>query len=84
MDEGRKGVLGIIAGIPVARHLKATENLFDSRRRPAHRGEGRGSGATREKDHWENWRRIRNIKHIEQKTASQAAQLDAVSCRLVG
>ena len=34
MDEDSKRVLGIIAGIPVARHLKATENLFDSRCRP--------------------------------------------------
>jgi hypothetical protein len=34
MDQGSKRVLGIITGIPVARHLKATENLFDSRCRP--------------------------------------------------
>ena len=31
MDEGRKRVIGIIAGILVARHLKTTEDLFDSR-----------------------------------------------------
>jgi hypothetical protein len=31
MDEGRKRVIGIIAGIMVARHLKTTEDLFDSR-----------------------------------------------------
>ena len=31
MDEGRKRVLGIIAGILVARHLKSTEDLFDTR-----------------------------------------------------
>jgi hypothetical protein len=31
MDEGRKRVLGIIAGILVARHLKTTEDLFDNR-----------------------------------------------------
>jgi hypothetical protein len=34
MDEGRKRVLGIIAGILVARHLKTTEDLFDSRPSP--------------------------------------------------
>ena len=31
MDEGRKRVIGIIAGILVARHLKTTEDLFNSR-----------------------------------------------------
>ena len=30
MDEGRKRVLGIIAGILVARHLKTTDDLFDT------------------------------------------------------
>jgi len=30
MDEGRKRVLGIIAGILVARHMKTTEDLFDT------------------------------------------------------
>ena len=34
MDEGRKRVLGIIAGILVARHLKNTDDLFDSRPSP--------------------------------------------------
>jgi hypothetical protein len=34
MDEGRKRVLGIIAGILVTRHLKTTEDLFDSRSSP--------------------------------------------------
>lgn len=34
VDEGRKRVLGIIAGILVARHLKTTEDLFDSRPSP--------------------------------------------------
>ena len=34
MDEGRKRVLGIIAGILVARHLKTTDDLFDSRPSP--------------------------------------------------
>ena len=31
MEEGRKRVLAIVAGILVARHLKTTEDLFDSR-----------------------------------------------------
>jgi hypothetical protein len=30
MDEGRKRVLAIVAGILVARHLKTTDDLFDS------------------------------------------------------
>jgi hypothetical protein len=34
MDEGRKRVLGVIAGIIVARHLKTTEDLFDTRDSP--------------------------------------------------
>jgi hypothetical protein len=34
MDEGRKRVLGIIAGILVARHLKTTDDLFDTRDSP--------------------------------------------------
>jgi hypothetical protein len=34
MDEGRKRVLGIIAGILVARHLKNPEDLNDSRPSP--------------------------------------------------
>jgi hypothetical protein len=34
MEEGRKRVLGIIAGILVARHLKSTEDLQDSRLSP--------------------------------------------------
>jgi hypothetical protein len=33
-NEGRKRVLGIIAGILVARHLKTTEDLFDGRTNP--------------------------------------------------
>jgi hypothetical protein len=31
LNEGRKRVLGIIAGILVARHLKTTEDLSDTR-----------------------------------------------------
>jgi hypothetical protein len=31
MDEGRKRVLAIVAGILVARHLKTTDDLFDCR-----------------------------------------------------
>jgi hypothetical protein len=34
MDEGRKRVLGIIAGVLVARHLRTTEDLFDTRDTP--------------------------------------------------
>jgi hypothetical protein len=34
VDEGRKRVLGIIAGILVARHLKSTDDLFDNRSSP--------------------------------------------------
>jgi len=34
MDEARKRVLGIIAGILVARHLKTTEDLSDTRPTP--------------------------------------------------
>src|SRR5262249_46313665 len=34
LEEGRKRVLGIIAGILVARHLKTTEDLHDSRPSP--------------------------------------------------
>ena len=34
MDEGRKRVLAIVAGILVAHHLKSTEDLFDNRASP--------------------------------------------------
>jgi len=34
MDEGRKRVLAIVAGILVARHQKTTDELFDSRPSP--------------------------------------------------
>jgi len=34
MDEGRKRVLGVIAGILVARHLKTTDDLFDTKPSP--------------------------------------------------
>ena len=34
MDEGRKRVLAIVAGILVARHLKAADDLFDSKPSP--------------------------------------------------
>jgi hypothetical protein len=34
MEEGRKRVLGIMASIPVSRHLKTTEDLHDSRPSP--------------------------------------------------
>jgi hypothetical protein len=34
VDEGRKRVLGIIAGILVARHLKTAEDLYQTRPTP--------------------------------------------------
>jgi hypothetical protein len=34
MEEGRKRVLAIVAGILVARHLKTTDDLFDTRDSP--------------------------------------------------
>jgi len=34
MEEGRKRVLAIVAGIVVARHLNTTEDLFDNRGSP--------------------------------------------------
>jgi hypothetical protein len=34
VDDGRKRVLGIIAGILVARHMKTMEDLFDSKHSP--------------------------------------------------
>ncbi len=34
MDKGRKRVLAILAEILVARHLKTTDDLFDSRSSP--------------------------------------------------
>ena len=34
MDEGRKRVLAIVAGILVARQLKTAEDLFDSKPSP--------------------------------------------------
>jgi hypothetical protein len=34
VDEGRKRVLAIVAGILVARHLKTTEDLFDTKPSP--------------------------------------------------
>ena len=40
MEEGRKRVLAIVAGILVARHLKTTDDLFDSR--PSEDGIARG------------------------------------------
>ena len=34
LDEGRKRVLALIAGILVARHLKTADDLFDSKPSP--------------------------------------------------
>jgi hypothetical protein len=39
MDQGSKRVLGIITGIPVARHLKATEKPVRQPLQAARRGE---------------------------------------------
>ena len=56
MEEGRKRVLGIIAGILVARHLKSTVDLQDSR--PSPRTESLIASAVQwadriiEKDRW--------------------------------
>jgi hypothetical protein len=49
MEEGRKRVLGIIAGILVARHLKTTEDLHESRPSPLTESpwRRRGSGPNR-------------------------------------
>jgi hypothetical protein len=46
MEEGRKRVLAIMASILVARHLKTTENLHDSR--PSQRTESLVGSAV----HW--------------------------------
>jgi hypothetical protein len=43
MDEGRKRVIGIMAAILVARHLKTTEDLFNARDSP--RSDGMVSAA---------------------------------------
>ena len=51
MEEGRKRVLGIIAGILVARHLKTTEDLHDSRPSPADGGAGRVGSAVGRANH---------------------------------
>lgn len=34
MDEGRKRVLAIVAGILVARHIKTADELFDAKATP--------------------------------------------------
>jgi len=52
MDGGRKRVLGIIAGILVARHLKTSEDLFDTRDSPWTVNRSCG-GAVRGEDHAE-------------------------------
>jgi hypothetical protein len=49
-DESRKGVLGIIAGILVARHPKTTEGLFDTRGQPTDSVHGHCSGSTGRED----------------------------------
>ena len=54
MDEGRKRVLAIVAGILVARHLKSTEDLFDNRAESAHGGDGSGCRSVGRKDYAED------------------------------
>ena len=34
MDEGRKRVMAVVAGVLVARHLKTEDDLFDSKGSP--------------------------------------------------
>ena len=50
-DEGRKRVLAIVAGILVARHLKTTDDLFDSRVKPEDRIVGRRRAPVGGADH---------------------------------
>jgi hypothetical protein len=40
VDEGRKRVMAIVAGILVARHLKTADDLFDSKPRTTAMNEG--------------------------------------------
>ncbi len=54
MDEGRKRVLAIVAGILVARHLKTTDDLFDSKPSPRDRIASRRYGPMGRADHEEN------------------------------
>jgi hypothetical protein len=54
MEEGRKRVLGIIAGILVARHLKTTEDLHDSRPSPRTESPVGVGGAVGRTDHETN------------------------------
>ena len=56
MEEGRQRVLAIVAGILVARHLKTTEDLFDSTK-PTDRISGCCGRAVGRQDHEENRRR---------------------------
>jgi len=57
MDEGRKRVLAIVAGILVARHLKSPDELIDSR--PTPRTESLVASAVQ----WAEWimRKIDNV-----------------------
>jgi hypothetical protein len=54
MHEGRKRVLGIIAGILVARHLKTTDHLFDTRDSPRTTSMVAAAVQWAEKDHEDN------------------------------
>jgi hypothetical protein len=61
MEEGRKRVLGIIAGILVARHLKTTEDLHDSRPSPRTGVSGRVGSAMGRADHETNRQTLRQF-----------------------
>ena len=54
MEEGRKRVLAIVAGILVARHLKTDDDLFDSKTKPENRIHGRRCGSVGGADHAED------------------------------
>jgi hypothetical protein len=51
---GRKRVQAIVAAIPVARHLKSTDDLFDSRSSPRTESLGCGCGSVGGADHAED------------------------------
>jgi hypothetical protein len=54
MDQGRKRVLAIVAGILVARHLKTADDLFDSKPSPRTEIPGRHCGAVGRADYEED------------------------------
>ena len=62
MEEGRKRVLGIIASILVARHLKTTEDLHDSRPSPRTESLVGISSAVGRANHEKDRRHIRKFR----------------------